>query len=944
MGIKLIAETPPPRPFAGSLREITEEEFKAAPTYASVTTSITDTLNNLHRVQSVEVLDPTLGFFHPIGMENQSGTIADATILPAGKSVSIAQQQMTFHDQDEGFGYEADSGIDNTRYSRDEQVAHYRDFLKRPIKLNAYKWQLGQDFSADINPWDDYLTNSRISNRIAHFNLLRGKLCVKFVLSGTGFHYGRILASYMPLHRFDDLSGFSNLIPANLIQQSQLQKVFLNPTTNAGGTLCLPFMWHEDYVDIPARDWLELGNLQLRSLGALKHANAGTDDVTVTVFAWMEEISLSIPTSVDPGALGPQAGEIDEANANGCISGPATKVAGIAAGMSSVPIIGPYASATSTVAAGVAGVAKLMGLSRPPQTQDVAPYKPEPVSSLALTTVPDRSAKLTLDDKQELSIDPIIAGVGSTDPLDILAIAQKESYFTSFTWDTGLNTGDALFNVRVQPTLWGESDPGLTPIVHLTATGFASLPFHYWSGTLKFRFQIVASAYHKGRLRVVYDPNFIRDAAGDDFATNYTQIIDLGHSQDFTISCPPGQPTSLLTHYLPGRDGLGDCYAGSTGPAIVPFTTVERYKGNGVLGIYILNELVTPNSAIDNSVRVNVFVSAGDDFEVFQPDDYLKNFEFVSLGFSNQSGEIATDAVNLNETDAPQQSVNIQMAPSYVSPRLHEVFMGEKVTSLRPLMKRFCRWHTIPLYTSESDPVLSPDVGRLDNRLMITSGRLPHYPMMKGDYTDAMDFAVGSVSGKYTYANMIWLHYVVAAFQGHRGSVRYKFIPRSSDSTNIRIAVERDDDSDGLSLFYRQGVDFNRTSSYAIDFATFASRQTTYDQINGDLENLTGLAGATVSTGNVNSAVEVESPYLSNFRFHPGKRLRWNLSDTDKYSTQGRLNYEFCSTFKSNIHDGLANDVYPGEVDVYVAAGEDYSTYCFTGMPPIRFRTGQVTP
>jgi hypothetical protein len=71
-----------------------------------------------------------------------------------------------------------------------------------------------------------------------------------------------------------------------------------------------------------------------------------------------------------------------------------------------------------------------------------------------------------------------------------------------------------------------------------------------------------------------------------------------------------------------------------------PYTSNEDF-GNGVIGVYVVNELTTPNSTIDNNIEINVFVSMGDDFEVFVPDDYFQFFTFkppVEGGLRAQSG------------------------------------------------------------------------------------------------------------------------------------------------------------------------------------------------------------------------------------------------------------------------------------------------------------------
>lgn len=866
----------------------------------------------------------------PRVFEPHSGVVTDNDVHGAQLHAPIQdderrQQQMTFSDQDTGYTYHIDDFVDDVRKSRDERVAAYKDFLKRPIKLNAYKWQVGGTLNADINPWDDYFgNNTRINNRISYFNLLRGKLCVKFIVSGTGFHYGRVLVSYMPLHRFDDLSGFSSLIPQNLVQMSQLPHIFINPTTQQGGLMCLPYFNHQDYSGITNRDWLELGNLQVRSLGTLKHANGGTDDVTVTVFAWMEDVEVSIPTSVDSANLQPQSGEeVNEANKDGVISGPATKISSITGMLSSAPVIGPYASATSKVAAGVAMAAKAVGLSRPPLTKCVEPYKPESVSSLALTTVPDRSAKLTVDDKQELSIDPRISGIGGDDPLDILSIAKKESFYTSFIWPKSANVGDDLFEVRVQPTLWAESAANT---IHLTALGYASMPFLYWTGSLKFRFQIQASSYHKGRLRVVYDPNWVdanSASNGDDMITNYTQIVDIANTTDFTMTVTPGQDTTLMGHFYPGENTVAELYHGHDGvTAPTPFAAKERFVTNGVVGITVLNELTTPNSTINNDVRVNCYVSAGDDFQVFVPTDFIKNFSTINLGFDAQSGlefephsgEMKADKIDDNEVDMPMQAYSKSLGLTVSSPRLNEIYTGEHIKSFRTLMKRFCKYYVVPIFRGAT----------VVDTIAISDMRMPAFPPYRGDPHGAIPVVGGAVN--YNQVNMTWLHYVVMAFQGHRGSVRYKFVPISRNNQSVQIVAERDSSREAkenwINIVPRAFTNLDSGASTGTDLL--------YQQNVGLLvhENVTGIAGGAVSNGNVNSALEVEVPYMHNFRFHPGKRGTWTSRDIARYGYDAALKLQF-------IADTTSTDA--GVVELYLAAGEDYTTYFFTGCPPLLY-------
>jgi hypothetical protein len=297
--------------------------------------------------------------------------------------------------------------------------------------------------------------------------------------------------------------------------------------------------------------------------------------------------------------------EIDEANKKGMISGPATAVAKMSNALSVVPAIKPYALATATVAENVAKVAKQFGYCRPPETKNPSPMRVFPTSSLAVTNVPDTAAKLSVDDKQELSIDPRIAGLGASDPMAIKEIAKRESYLTKFEWAQNTTPETLLWNARISPVTWAESS--LSPkSFHFPACAMAAMPFKYWTGSMKFRFQVVCSAFHKGRLKIVYDPNYFGAMSGGRFSeynVNYTEVIDIADTQDFTIEIGNGQPYTLLERHTPCVDSVTQLYS------LAPYTSKEA--GNGVLGVFIVNELTTPNSDTPNNIEVNVFVSMG---------------------------------------------------------------------------------------------------------------------------------------------------------------------------------------------------------------------------------------------------------------------------------------------------------------------------------------------
>lgn len=823
----------------------------------------------------------------------QSGTTADNMIMRVANNEK--HQNVDFGDQKDPYMYAVDETVDPTRTLMDTDDARLDNFLSRPLKINEFEWGTGTVFFQQIDPWSLYLQNPRVINRITNYNLLRAKLNLKIVINGNGFLYGRGIATYLPFASKDTLSENRSLIPQDIVQASQQPHVFLDPTLSMGGNMKLPFYHYKNYLSIPDSEWGELGQLTLRSINELKHANGATDQVTVSVFAWIEDTSMAVLSSVEPATLVPQSGsEIDEANMKGFISGPATAVQKAATVLSQVPMIAPFATATATGAGVVADVAKALGYCRPPITQNPDPYKPTPVSSMALTTVPDGIEKLTVDDKQELSIDPRIAGLGAADPLNIKEIAKRESYLTTFSWTIGTSPETMLWNSRISPVLWAED--GLSPVgFHFPASAMATMPFRYWTGSMRFRFQIVASAFHKGRLKIVYDPNFLQS---NEYNTNYLEVVDIADKTDFTIEIGNGQPTTLLDRANPGLDAVTTLYGTST--------FASKAAGNGVIGVYVVNELTTPNSTVNNDISVNVYISMGDDFEVFVPDNSFQNFVFKPQSdFEDQSGlEESPEAQNTSEPSAPQQAESSEVGPGYTNHELvNKVFIGEAISSFRAMLKR---------YNLHSNLIWSEDFAA-----RIAYGRRPAFPYLRGNVTGAVNTT--AAVNPYNYCNTVLLHWVTYAFSGWRGSIRWKLTNRGFANTGRPFSVNIERAPLG-GAGYRQGSlaapqygsNDQAAKSVVVGPGPFPLRTAP----------LSGTRGKLFKTGFVNPTVEFEIPFYSPYRFSPGK-------DEDLTTV---LNYT--EGFDFSIFAGLGTD---SAFDAHCATGEDFQVYFFTGLPPMYY-------
>ena len=134
----------------------------------------------------------------------------------------------------------------------------------------------------------------------------------------------------------------------------------------------------------------------------------------------MEDVELSGTTC----ALALQSDEYGQ----GPVSRPAHAIANAAESLSTVPVIGPYALATSYGMRALGKIASIFGFTNTPVVDNYSPMAPMTAPALASSEVGFPIEKLALDPKTELSIDPRIAGCDPEDPLVISKFVQRESY------------------------------------------------------------------------------------------------------------------------------------------------------------------------------------------------------------------------------------------------------------------------------------------------------------------------------------------------------------------------------------------------------------------------------------------------------------------------------------------------------------------------------------
>jgi hypothetical protein len=234
------------------------------------------------------------------------------------------------------------------------------DFLQRPVKINDFLWPVNDPLTPfKIKPWQLFLRNKRVVNRVNNYRSMSGSLHLRFVVNGNAFYYGRLMVSWIPLEYFAE-----NNTSVDLMGASQRLHTIVDPNTCEPVDLTIPFFFPKAHLNLTGDDQSSVGSISVQALNTLRHANGSVDPVRVTIFAWMTDESLCCPTNQATAGLVPQA-VIEKP---GKVEKFATKSADMLGYMTAVPYIGKYAEAMSHVSMGAAKVAALFGWSKPPQS------------------------------------------------------------------------------------------------------------------------------------------------------------------------------------------------------------------------------------------------------------------------------------------------------------------------------------------------------------------------------------------------------------------------------------------------------------------------------------------------------------------------------------------------------------------------------------------------
>ena len=425
----------------------------------------------------------------------------------------------------------------------------------------------------------------------------------------------------------------------------------------------------------------------------------------------------------------------------------------------------------------------------------------------------------------------------------------------------------------------------------------ATRMFRLWRGSIIYRFKIIKTKYHKGRIRLTWDPEKDNSLLADTETTCFTQLIDLDDTDEFEFEVPYKAKQNFLD-------------TSSVDPSWIGSHASYPTAVNGYINLRVQNILSSPIGTA--AIQILVFQRPGSDFQFAQPNELPMNLTYSALqstsvvdGKTNKRGDHITD-----------------------------ISVGEKIDSLRPLLHR----------TSLSfQQILSNAAGDQLAGTHFTTVGIPRTPPMYGpqQWGDMAMYYPPSSShpGQLAWGFFCTTHtiaWVLQCLVGYRGSIvcsanvcgGSRATGRRIESASLeRLPVTHQVKQDGsytknvLTTIQANPVQ-SQFSSLACTFGPYPSQ--------GWTKMPTGQRGMTVTKEITQSALTAVSPqYL---------RSRMLIVDPNDPGA-GEVGYDgSANNFRLDVIWTAESDFTTGAMpfaQIFYAAGVDFNPVFFNNTPAL---------
>lgn len=534
------------------------------------------------------------------------------------------------------------------------------DFLRKPIIIARDNFTTSDTFSIfrSYSMPHAAFTGSNGSiwaDKLKGFFGMRMNMRFKLVINANKFQAGRYIMGWTPLG--GAASTVSNLKNVNfiyahnatLVQRTTVPHVELDIATNTSAELLIPFASAYKFYPLNTilsdTDYSPLGSLNIYPYSVLS-APAGNITCGYTVYLSLEEVSLYGAASPQAGGKHTAVSKSEVANRqNGPVSGIAHAISKGFKEFGNIPLLGEYAKGVSWIADRVSNVASIFGFSKP-IAGDTQP-KMQIINAACHSTVDGETDARPLSYLSTPGVVPIQGLAGTDlDEMDFSYLKTRYSWFRSVTWATNQTAGVPITSIAVLP---GTGEVTIASTLNSGPMTFLSKHFTWWRGSLKFKFKIVKTEYHSGRLQFAFYPTELEGGFETSEAYVNRMIVDLRDHSEIEIVVPyiSRTPWNYETQKI------------------------------GTLSVTVVDPLVAPPT-VNSIITILMEIAGGDDLEFAGARPWeIIHTRIVPQGGLEQENTIISSTIGDTE---------VRGNPIMMS----SLCIGDKVSSVRAYTKRFC--------------------------------------------------------------------------------------------------------------------------------------------------------------------------------------------------------------------------------------------------------------
>nr|QID77679.1 polyprotein [Pink bollworm virus 4] len=468
------------------------------------------------------------------------------------------------------------------KFSVSVERQEYTTMSDRWLLLDVYKWQatdpVGKKLCSVVLPHTVLLVNSEspnvqlfLTHRWFRFDCMR----IKVMLNSNAFQVGQLVAGW--------LYGSETKVDMydNVYSALQRNHVCLTAGNSNDAELVVPYHAVNSVMSLSRKT--SLGSLVVYVLNPLLVSDNVSKSCTFSVSVTFDNarfygiLSRKIMTTNDE-AIEPQMDSI-----------------GQLAGMASNPI---------ETALNLAP--KVLSAIMPDQNRDNPPLPLQPA-----TLVPQALPSFSFTDNVVEPVNPLRASacgqtpaIDSSNEMDPLVLCRSWGFLKTVQWKTTDLTNAKLFSDEVVPLLKSSSYPLVDSESNSITVKFCPTPlaaissmFGFWRGDIEYRFVIVASHFHKGKLMIGSVPLYKdEDVPIQDLKFSPHVLTDICDSTEIIFRVPWYWRNGWCRNRI---------------LAEVPETPSRIF-------VKVVNPLIVIQN-VPQTVYINVFVRASDNFELAIP-------------------------------------------------------------------------------------------------------------------------------------------------------------------------------------------------------------------------------------------------------------------------------------------------------------------------------------